>query len=227
MSPGGFFAPEEKPLQSGADGNVDLVLDGRVKIIQRQRGYRFTEDALHLCQFVRAMPEARGIDLGTGCGIIAIVLAKEGKAKGMVGLELQRRLAALARRNVTLNGLEEQVMVKVGDIRRVGELFEPQSFGLVVSNPPYRELGRGRLSPSPERRVAKHEWACSLEDVVKAAGYLLAPEGVFAFCHLEERWGEIGDKLRGGGFKIRRKELILGSDRKPTGLLMVEAVRKK
>lgn len=212
-------------MQSGADETVDLVLDGRVKIIQRRRGYRFTEDALHLCQFVRTMPEARGIDLGTGCGIIAMVLSMEGKVKEMVGLEIQKSLANRAKRNVDVNGLQEKVKVKVGDIRRVQELFAPGSFDLVVCNPPYGELGRGRLSPTVERRIAKHEWACSLEDVVRATGYLLAPEGVFAFCHLEERWHQIRESLRKVGLQIRRRENVVGPGGKRSGLIMVEAIK--
>lgn len=212
-------------MQSSADESVNLVLDGRVKIIQGRRGYRFAEDAVHLCQFVQAMPEARGIDLGTGCGIIAIVLTKEGKVKEMVGLELQKSLAALAKRNVALNGLQEQVEVKMGDIRRVSELFAQGNFDLVVCNPPYRELGRGRLSPTMEKRIAKHEWACSLEDVVMAARYLLAPEGVFAFCHLSDRWNQIQESLRKEGFQIHRKENIVGPGGKRSGLIMVEAIK--
>jgi tRNA1Val (adenine37-N6)-methyltransferase len=223
--PGGFFTPGEELLQSSADESIDLVLDGRVKIIQRLRGYRFAEEALHLCQFVQPMQEARGIDLGTGCGIIAIVLTKEGKVKEMVGLELQEDLADIARRNVSLNGLQGLIEMRVGDIRSAEELFDAGSFHLVVSNPPYRELGRGRLSPSPEKRIAKHEWACSLEDVLRAAGYLLAPEGIFAFCHLDERWQQIGESLKKVGFQILRRENIAGPGGKLTGLVLVEAIK--
>jgi tRNA1Val (adenine37-N6)-methyltransferase len=224
--PGGFFAPEGKSLQFAADENVDLILDGRVKIVQRREGYRFTEDALHLCKFIRAMPKVMGIDLGTGCGIIAIVLVKEGKVERMVGLELQENLAALAKRNVALNGLGKQVEVQVGDIRAAEEMFAPGSFSLVVSNPPYRELGRGRLSPSLEKRVARHEWACSLEDVVRAAGYLLAPEGIFVFCHLKERWEDIQRLMEAERLKVQRKEIWDPAGR-ATNLLLVEAMRER
>ncbi|MFC1683237.1 tRNA1(Val) (adenine(37)-N6)-methyltransferase, partial [Candidatus Zixiibacteriota bacterium] len=175
-------------MQYSADETLDLLLDGKVRIIQRRDGYRVSEDALHLCRFVKSMPEEVGIDLGAGCGIVAIVLAVERKVAGMVGLEIQESLAAIAARNVRINGLGGRVKIVAGDIRRVEELFDPQEAMLVVSNPPYRELGRGRLSPAAEKRTAKHEWSCSLEDLVEAADYLLAPDGVFAFCHLRERW---------------------------------------
>ncbi len=144
----------------------------------------------------------------------------------MVGLELQEELASLAERNVVLNGLQQLVEIKMADIRRVRELFGPGSFQLVVSNPPYREIGRGRLNPSLEKRIARHEWACTLEDLVKAADYLLAPDGVFAFCHLERRWPEIQSGLKHFRMEVYRKETIYGPGGKSTGLLLVEAVRE-
>jgi tRNA1Val (adenine37-N6)-methyltransferase len=214
-------------LQLAAEESIDLVLKGRIKVIQRREGYRFSEDSLHLCQFIGKRSKARGIDLGTGCGIIAMVLVKERKVGHMVGLEIQENLAALAKRNVLLNELKGKVEVRVGDIRRVREFFPGESFDLAVSNPPYYELRRGRLSPSTEKRMAKHEWACSLEDVVKGAAYLLAPKGVFGFCHREERWGEIRRMIEQVHLKVSRKESILSPRRKPTGLMLVEAVRGK
>ncbi len=214
-------------MQFGANETVDRVLDGRIKIIQKRKGYRFTEDTLHLCQFIRPMSPAKGIDLGTGCGIVAITLVVEGKVDHMVGLELQQELVSLAERNVALNGLEQLVEIKMADIRRVRELFGPGSFQLVVSNPPYREIGRGRLNPSLEKRIARHEWACTLQDLVKAADYLLAPDGVFGFCHLEQRWPEIQRGLKYFRMEVCRKEIIYGPGGKSTGLLLVEAVRAK
>jgi tRNA1(Val) A37 N6-methylase TrmN6 len=152
------------------------------------------------------MQQAAGIDLGAGCGIVAIVLALEKKVKNMVALELQESLAALAGRNVALNGLQGRVEVRRGDIRRVKELFAPESFGLVVSNPPYRKAGRGRLSPSAEKTIARHEQLCSLEDLVWAAAYLVSPGGVFSFCHLLERWDEILKALESYGFQLSHRE---------------------
>lgn len=193
-------------MRVGSDESLDVIWDDRIKIIQRRQGYRFSEDALHLCRFVRPMPAAAGIDLGSGCGVVAIVLAAEGKVKRMVGLELQESLAALAERNVNLNGLNARVEIVRGDIRNVERLFPPGNFRLAVSNPPYRQKGTGRLGPSTEKTVARHEWSCSLEDLVKAARYLLPPEGILAFCHLEQRWGEIVKVLDRFSFQVSRRE---------------------
>jgi tRNA1Val (adenine37-N6)-methyltransferase len=214
------FLPLGKPLQYSADETLDVLLGGKVKLIQRRDGYRISEDALRLCRFVRPMPGVVGIDLGTGSGIVAIALVKEEKAAGMVGLEIQEDLAGLAERNVRLNGLRRCVEIRHGDIRRVEELFDPQEAKLVISNPPYLELGRGRPSPSAEKNIAKHERSCSLQDLVGAADYLLAPGGVFAFCHLVERWEEIEGVLRGFGFGIRRREDV-------GKLVLVEGVKRR
>jgi len=207
-------------LQHSANETLDVLLDGRLKIFQPREGYRVSEDALHLCRFVNDMPEEVGIDLGTGCGIVAIVLAMEGKVSGMVGLEIQEGLASLAERNVRINGLKSQVEIVKGDIRRIEEQFDPREAMLVVSNPPYRELGRGRLSPTEEKNIAKHEQFCSLEELIGAADYLLAPGGVLAFCHLRERWEEIAGVLRAFGFGVQRRE-DMGK------LVLVEGVKGK
>ncbi len=197
---------KERGLQYGANETLDILLDGRVRIIQPRDGYRVNQDSLRLCDFVRPMPEVTGIDLGAGCGIMAIVLALEKKIKHMVALELQESLAGLARRNAILNGLEKRIEIIRGDIRKVEKLFATHSFGLAVSNPPYRAVGRGRHSPSAEKTIARHEQFCSLTDLVRAAAYLLKPEGVLAFCLLRERWEEIARTLQEHGFIVTRRE---------------------
>ena len=230
---------EGQSLQCGANETFDVLLNGRVRIIQPRDGYRVNQDSLRLCEFVRPMPGASGIDLGAGCGIVAIVLALEEKVKAMVALELQERLVRLARRNVALNGLGgrsgagrkeagraegdrregpdetdggassgpgARIWVIQGDIRRVERLFEPKSFHLAVSNPPYRTVGQGRIGPSAEKTIARHEQACSFQDLARAAAYLLKPEGVFDFCQLRERWQEIADALAEHDLIVTRKE---------------------
>jgi tRNA1Val (adenine37-N6)-methyltransferase len=152
------------------------------------------------------MPGAIGIDLGAGCGIVALVLTLKDKVKTMVAIELQRSLGDFARRNTVLNGLNSRIEVIRGDIRKVEELFPPKSFGLAVSNPPYRAAGRGRVSPSSEKSIARHEQQCSLDDLIRAAAYLLKPEGVLAFCQLRERWQEIAEALERHGLEVVRRE---------------------
>jgi len=192
-------------LQCGANETFDVLLDGRVRIIQPRDGYRINQDSLRLCDFIRPMPDTAGVDLGAGCGIVAIVLALEGKVKSMVALEIQQNLTDLARRNTILNGLDNRIEVIRGDIRQAEKLFEPHSFDLAVSNPPYRIAGQGRPSPSSEKNIARQEQQCSLEDLVRAATYLLRPKGIFAFCQLRERWGDIGEMLQRNGFQVSRQ----------------------
>lgn len=205
----GPLVPFEGPdLQCGAKETFDVLLNGRVRIIQPRDGYRVNQDSLRLCQFVRPIPEAKGIDLGAGCGIMAIVLVLEEKVKTMMALELQEKLAAFARQNATLNGLDGRIEVVRGDMRRVEKLFKPHSFGLAVSNPPYRVIGSGRPSPSVEKNIARQEQWCSLEDLVRAAAYLLKANGIFTFCQLKERWGEIEKVLAAHDFHITRREAM-------------------
>jgi tRNA1Val (adenine37-N6)-methyltransferase len=221
-------------LQCGANETLDVLLDGRIKIIQPRDGYRVNEDSLRLCRFVRPMPGATGIDLGAGCGILAIVMALEGLVKSMVALEIQESLVGLARRNAVLNrlagskatglsatagagdtseaggagpeGPKARIEIIKGDIRRADKLFEPGCFDLAVSNPPYHAAGRGRTGPLKAKTIARHEQTCSLEDLVRMAAYLLKPMGIFTFCHLRERRAEIDTMLQGYGFQVIRRE---------------------
>jgi len=208
---------DDENLQYSANETFDILLDGRVRIIQPRDGYRVNQDSLRLCEFVRTMPGARGIDLGAGCGILAIVLILEEKAKKMVAMELQESMVNMARRNTALNGLSNRIETSQGDIRQVEKLFEPRSFGLALSNPPYRGIERGRPSPSEEKNIARREQACSLQDLVRAAAYLLKPRGVFAFCQLKERWEEIAGALKAHGFIVNRRE-------EKRNIVLVEAV---
>src|SRR5882672_2171816 len=117
---------------------------------QPTHGYRFALEAFLLADFVPATAPAPLIDLGTGCGVVALFLARRFPHLCCVGLELQRSLAVLAQQNVVGNGLEHCISIVQGDIRQVSSPFTAGVFGTVVCNPPYRAVGNGRLNPHPE-----------------------------------------------------------------------------
>jgi tRNA1(Val) A37 N6-methylase TrmN6 len=151
---------------------------GGVRILQRRDGYRLTVDPLLLTRF--ACPSEGGlrgrvIDLGTGSGVIPLLLASRGVAS--LGLELQPALAALARRNVRFNGRAGQVQILQGDLRQARALLPPAGFQHVLCNPPYHRSAGGHLNPCPEKAIARHELTCTLGEVLGAAGHLLEPSG--------------------------------------------------
>ncbi|MBN2124670.1 MAG: methyltransferase, partial [Deltaproteobacteria bacterium] len=130
-------------------------MDGRLKIIQSRTGYRFSIDAVLLSEFVSTRPGDVLVDLGTGCGIIPLILLLSRPVRFAVGLEIQETLAAQASRNARLNGFGDRLAVVLGDIRNPP--LAPLSADLVLCNPPYRRRDSGRINPDPERAAARHE----------------------------------------------------------------------
>ncbi len=170
---------------------MELTLDviKGLRLYQPRRGYRFSLDALLLEDFVRPPRAERIADLGAGVGIVGLLLARRYRRARVLLVELQPPLAELARKNVALSGLSRRVQVLQADVREPKGLGEAGGFDLVVSNPPYRRPGAGRLSPTEQRAVARHELALSLQELLRAAAYLLRNKGRFFLVHHPERLG--------------------------------------
>ncbi|MHB8764998.1 MAG: tRNA1(Val) (adenine(37)-N6)-methyltransferase [Deferrisomatales bacterium] len=148
-----------------------------MRVIQPRDGYRFAVDSVLLARFAAEWPAARVLDLGSGCGVVALCLGALGGADEVLGLELQIDMVDRARRSARWNGAADRITFSCGDLRDCSSLGEAGAFGMVVCNPPYRALGTGRLSPNPAAAVARHEVACTLEDVVRAADWALEVGG--------------------------------------------------
>lgn len=198
---------------------------GDIQCLQPDRGYRFSVDAILLADFIRVKPHDRCLDLGTGCGIIPLLLAVLTPAREIVGLELQKRLACLAQRNVTLNHLEGRVRIVQGDLRQSAQLFPAGRFDVVVSNPPYRKIGAGRLNPHDEQAVARHELTCQLDDLLAACKYLIKPGGKVFLIYLAERLAELFDGLRASRLEPKRLRCVHSFAHTPASLVLVEARR--
>ena len=187
------------------DETLDDVVHGRLKILQKARGYRFSVDALLLAHFVRLNPQDRVLELGTGSGIISLLLASRSPMAAITGIEVQAELAAMARRSVALNGLGEKIVIREGDVRDIERLFPAHSFDVVVSNPPYRKAASGRINPVPEKALARHELMGTVKDFLQAAGYVLrlAGGGVFFFPAPKKGGGCVE---RGGRQELKKKD---------------------
>jgi len=144
-------------------------------LLQPKDGYRFTLDPLLLCDFSGAGSELQIVDLGTGSGVMALVLARMAPQAQVVAFEQDVETAGLARQNVCLNGLEERVSVLHEDVLQVRRHLPVSCCDLVVSNPPYRKQGRGRVNPHPGKLAARHETTATLADFLAAAKYLVKP----------------------------------------------------
>ncbi len=202
----------------------DLHRNG-YRIIQNEKRFCFGMDAVLLTGFAQVREGECVLDLGTGTGVIPILLAAKTPGRHFTGLELSAASADMARRSVALNGLEQRVEIVQGDIRKAGELFAPASFDTVTSNPPYMVGTHGLLNADPEKAAARHEIWCTLEDVVRAAARLLRPGGRFFMVHRPFRLAEIIRALSQYGLEPKRMRLVYPyADREPN-MVLIESVR--
>lgn len=204
---------------------VDDLLIGELRVIQHEQEFCFSLDAILLSHFVTVKPGIKAVDLGTGTGVIALLLAARG-AEHVTGLELSQTMADMATRSVLLNQLNEQVEIIQGDLCKIKHILPSEGYDLVVSNPPYRPVGGGYISPNDNVARAKHEVTATLQDVVDAARYLLKyRRGRFAMVHLPERMAEILTTMTQAGIEPKLLQLVYSSlDKKPT-MLLVEGVK--
>jgi tRNA1Val (adenine37-N6)-methyltransferase len=164
-------------LLPSPDETLDTFFNEKLRIIQKKKGYRFSVDAVLLSQFIKIHKNERVMDLGTGCGILPLLLSHTTKAHSFIGVEIQKGLAECAKKNVLLNHLEGRISILEQDFRELKETFPPGSFDVVISNPPYRKVLTGRINPSMEKAIARHEMKGDLEDLISFASYLLPHKG--------------------------------------------------
>jgi tRNA1Val (adenine37-N6)-methyltransferase len=204
---------------------LDTLSTGGIRILQPRKGYRYSIDALILPFFMKLRPRDAVIELGTGTGVISMVLAKRCPKCRIVSVELQKRLHGLLLRNLELNALAERVKGVHGDIRQIKELFDPGGFDQVCSNPPFRKTRSGRLNPDSEKAIARHEIALSLDDLSSAAAHLLKKQGRFSLIYLPERLVELIQRLRRCNLEPKRMQTIHSFPNSPPVLILMEAIK--
>lgn len=202
----------------------DLQCKG-LRLIQKKDGFCFGVDAVILANFADIKKNARVIDLGTGTGIIPVLIAGKTEAKSIVGLEIQEPMAEMARRSVELNGLGDRVKVVCGDIKSSVELFGLSNFDVVVSNPPYMAVGGGLLNPADTKAISRHELLCTLEDVVRSASKLLVPGGQLAMVHRPDRLADIIWHMRNYGIEPKYLRFVHPSPYKKPNLLLIKGAK--
>jgi tRNA1Val (adenine37-N6)-methyltransferase len=196
-----------------------------LRVIQPQGGYRFSLDPVLLCDFAETAHAARIIDLGTGCGIIPLILARKIPDASLVGCELQEEMAGLASRNVALNGLQERIEVVCGDVLSLRGRFPVSSFDLVTANPPYRKPGSGRVSPKAGRDLARHESSAGLADFLAAAKYLAAPSGSICFISHPSRLVEFVRCAEELKLSLLRLRMVHGSAAMPATMFLAQLAK--
>jgi tRNA1Val (adenine37-N6)-methyltransferase len=187
---------------------IDAFCKGHLQVKQAQNGYRFAIDSVILANHIPLTAKARVLDLGTGCGIVALILARRFPDSTIWGLELQKLLAALAAENVILNNFEKQIGIIRGDLCNFSLAPKALKMDWVVSNPPYRKKEAGRLNPEVEKAIAMHELTTDIKDVVAAAGRVLKPAGGLFMIYPAERITDLFLAMRAGDIEPKVLRMV-------------------
>lgn len=203
----------------------DLQLDG-YEIIQNPERFCFGIDAVLLSDFVKVKKDETVLDLGTGTGIIPVLLAAKTQGKHFTGLEIQQESADMARRSVEHNQLQDRINIVTGDIKEAAELFGPAFFDVIVTNPPYMLEQHGMTNPGDAKAIARHEILCKLDDILRESGKLLQEsKGRFYMIHKPFRLAEILVKMNKYKIEPKRLQFIHPYvDKEPT-MVMVEGMK--
>lgn len=194
-------------------------------IIQNPEKFCFGMDAVLLSGFAKAKQGSRVLDLGTGTGIIPILMEAKTQAEHLTGLEIQEESADMARRSVAINGLEEKINIVIGDIKEAGQIFGGASFDVVTCNPPYMIGEHGITNPDAPKAIARHEILCTLEDVVSQAAKVLRPGGNFYMVHRPFRLSEIMVLLVKYKLEPKRMRFVHPFVDKEPNMVLIEANR--
>jgi tRNA1Val (adenine37-N6)-methyltransferase len=204
---------------------VDELLGRRVKVFQKEKGYRFSVDALILAHFVRVEKGDRIVDLGTGSGVIAIIMAQRAGCAKVVGVDIQEELVDMATRSVMLNDLQEKVNICHGDIRNIETLFKTKSFDISIFNPPYRKLKSGKINPNDQKSIARHEIKGTLHDFLKASIYLLKKSGRVYIIYPASRMVGLLSSMRTAGMEPKRLRIVHSHSASRGEFVLVEGVK--
>lgn len=202
----------------------DLQLRG-YEIIQNPGKFCFGMDAVLLANFARIKKGDKVLDLGTGTGIIPILLTAKTEGEHFTGLEIQEESADMARRSVVHNCLQEKVDIVTGDIKEAADLFGPVSFDVITTNPPYMIGQHGIANESDAKAIARHEVLCDLDDILRESARVLGHGGRFYMVHRPFRLAEIFSKMVQYGIEPKRMRMVHPYVHKEPNMVLIEGVR--
>ena len=202
----------------------DLQLNG-LKIIQKEKAFRFGVDAVLLSYFANVKKNSEVIDLCTGTGIVPLLLYGKYNPKKIVGVEIQEDIANMARRSVDLNNINDTVSIYNKDLKDIEFLKDLGRFDVVTVNPPYKLANSGIKNPSDGLAIARHEVMCTLEDVIIASRTLLKDNGRLFMVHRPERLADIIELMRRHRIEPKRIRMVHPNTKKPPNIVLVEGQR--
>lgn len=216
---------QDVPFLKREEETIDEILGGQIKVIQKSSGYRHSVDAYLLAHFVYLKKYDHVLDMGTGSGVISLIVARRFLCKKVVGVEIQEEMVDMAKRSVALNDLGNMVDIRQGDIRAIETLFDPQSFDVVIFNPPYRKLKSGRINPDYQKSVARHEIKSSLNDFLTASKYVLKTSGRVYIIYPASRMVELMHQMRNNSIEPKKLKMVHSYDHSRGEFVLVEGIK--
>jgi len=207
-----------------SDETLDTIQD--VRIIQPKKGHRFTTDSVLLARLSTPKKNAKVLELGTGCGIVSIILSKRIPSLRITAVEIQEEMAKLAERNIKLNDMEANISVLNMDIKELSKTLPSAHYDYIVTNPPYRPPTSGRTSYDRTKSISNHEFSVTINDIMKVSQHLLKVRGRISIIYIADRLADLFSAMR--KYRIEPKEMrcILTNKEGVVRLVWVEGVRE-
>ncbi len=205
---------------------IEDLGDKGLKIIQAKDSYRFSVDSILLVNFIRLKNYEQIIDLGTGSGIIPLLLFGKRKGLSIYGVEIQEYLADMAKRSVELNQLQDHITIVREDFRNIKKIFKSNQFDVVVSNPPYISIGQGKINPLNSKAIARHEIKCDLEDLISASNYLLKNKGRIYLIYRSTKLIKLMTALKKYGIEPKVIKFIHPQLKEKANLVLLEGIKE-
>ena len=203
----------------------DLQYKG-LKIIQNKKGFCFGVDSVLLSDFAKGIKKnSLVVDIGTGTGIIGLLLCKKTNLKKIFGIEIQKEVAHMAKRSIELNNLEDRFEIINCDINNIFEYLQANSIDCIVTNPPYKKVNTGIKSEDEKQMISRHEVMCTLEDVIEKSSKLLRDRGEFYMVHRAERLVDIMCELRKYHLEPKKIRFVHPKSNEKPNLILVKAVK--
>lgn len=205
---------------------IDDLEYKNLKIIQNKKGFCFGIDSVLISDFAKDVKNnSVGADLGTGTGIIGILLCAKTKIKKIYGIEVQSDVADMAKRSIRMNGLEDKFEILNLNIKNINENIKKESLDFIVTNPPYKKIETGKVNENEYKYISRHECSANLEDFIKTSKYLLKDKGTLYMVHRPERLVDLMELMRKYKIEPKKIRFVYSSINKEACLVLIKAVK--
>ena len=213
-------------MKISEDERIDDLGIKNMKIIQNKKGFCFGIDSVLLSDFAREIRDGSYcIDLGTGKGILGILLCAKTNLKEIIGVEIQKEVADMAKRSVKLNNLEDRFKILNMNIKEIHKVMEKNKFDCVITNPPYKKLNTGKVNDNERKLISRHEITASLNDFIQTASMLLKDKGTLYMVHRPERIVDIVEKMRAEKIEPKEIRFVFPKVNEQPNLILIKGIK--